>query len=118
MKSAKFLIVFTFLLTFALQVSAQEQTPKIVWKNLQEKYDRFKDIEPTVFNDGDSPIFMPNSFSNAIEYGFIKLLKFDEEKNKWSPNYIWICGTLTKKERKYIRSHLKNRMINFTDGKT
>jgi len=41
MKLAKIFTVFTFLLAFAGCVSAQTQTSKIVWKNLQEKYESF-----------------------------------------------------------------------------
>jgi hypothetical protein len=107
MKPAKIFIIFTFLfLAFALQISAQDKTPKIVWKNLKEKYEKFEDIVPIVFNDSEFPIFMPKSFLGAIEYGHISLLKFDESQNKWMRNYIAFCGTLTKQERKNIAQNL------------
>jgi hypothetical protein len=87
MKSAKFFIAFTFLLAFAFQVSAQNKTPKIVWKNLQEKYERFQDIKPVIVNKSDKPVFFYEPF-----YA-IKLAYFDESKNEWVTNYPFICGT-------------------------
>ncbi len=57
-------------------------------------------------------IFIPQSFSKAIEDGFIRLLKFDEKENKWTPNYIWTCGTMTKKERKEISRNLASYKFN------
>lgn len=48
MKSVKFFITFTFLLAFAFQVSAQEKSPKIVWKNLQERYESFEEVKSQI----------------------------------------------------------------------
>jgi hypothetical protein len=39
MNQARIFIVFTFLLDFAVCVSARDETTKILWKNLQGKYD-------------------------------------------------------------------------------
>ena len=60
MKLTKFFIIFTLLLIFALQVSAQDKMPKIVWKNLQEKYESFYKIEALVVNESnlDNPAQM------------------------------------------------------------
>lgn len=99
MKQAKIFIAFTFLLAFAVCVSAQEQTPKIVWKNLQEKYERFEDIKPTIINVSNEPIYFECNMELSLLYGEIKLLTFDEKYNGWAWNNM-ICGTQTPKIRK------------------
>lgn len=63
MKSAKFFIIFTFLLIFVLQVSAQDKKPKIVWKNLQEKYENFYDIKPSLLNVSNQVIYIDSFIS-------------------------------------------------------
>lgn len=83
MKSAKILIVFIFLLAFAFQVSAQTQTPKILWKNLQEKYERFEDIKPIIVNKSEKPIYMFADIKLGVVTNYVKLLRFSEENKKW-----------------------------------
>ena len=90
MNRAKIFIAFTFLLAFAVCVSAQEQMPKIVWKNLQEKYERFEDVKPVLANQSDKPIFvlLPTEF-------FSKLLIFDSKTNNWNQSSAFgYCGNI------------------------
>lgn len=88
MKLAKILIVFTFLLAVVLQVSAQDGTPKIVWKNLQEKYESFYDINPLIINESDFPIYY-----DAYYFPYIDFERFDEKSNTWNVSQVWHCGT-------------------------
>ena len=90
MKSLRIFMAFTFLLAFAFPVSAQDKTPKIVWKNLLEKYENFNDIKPIVVNVSDKPIFFHD------RYPAIRLAYFDEAKNEWQTNYPFACGTGVK----------------------
>ena len=84
MKSAKFFIVFTFLLAFALSVSAQDEKPMIVWKNLQEKYKNFEDIKPGIRNNFDKPIYLYPTLK-------VEVLVFDDETKKWDlSKYIFV----------------------------
>lgn len=112
MNRAKIFIAFTFLLAFAVCVSAQEQTPKIVWKNLQEKYERFEDIKPVILNNSNTPIFMPQVYLDAIPYGNIQLLKFDNKQTKFVPNYTAFCGTISKEGWKQVTLSWANYKLN------
>ncbi len=87
MKSAKIFIIFTIVLAFVLQVSAQDEKPKIVWKNLQEKYGKFEDIKPIIKNLSDKPIYLFDSYYS------IKLIVYMEDKKDWITLYPFICGT-------------------------
>ena len=86
MKPAKILILFTFLLAFEFQVSAQDKTPKIVWKNLQEKYESFYDIKPSIFNDDLKPIYLYSPYYSVALYRF-------DEKYGWINSQVNRCGT-------------------------
>jgi hypothetical protein len=89
MKLAKIFTVFTFLLAFAGCVSAQTQTSKIVWKNLQEKYESFYDIKPMIINEGDKPIYFRDSYYTES----VTLFRFDGKANRWVESSPWRCGT-------------------------
>lgn len=115
MKSAKTFIAFTFLLAFAFQVLAQEQTPKIVWKNLQEKYESFQTIKPIIVNISNSPIYFDCDlahFEQTNLYRYVensdntKLLYLDNESNIWNWN-VMICGTVTKEEKNQLKRKYK-----------
>ena len=115
MKFTKIFTVSTFLLAFAVCVSAQASSPKIVWKNLQEKYERFEDVEPVIINDSNQPIyfdctlsdFEKNKMSSYVERSDnTKLLYFDEERNRWDWN-VMICGTVSKGEREEVKKKYK-----------
>jgi hypothetical protein len=100
MNRAKIFIAFTFVLAFAVCVSAQERTPKIIWKNVQEKYESFYDINPTIVNVSNQPIYFdcspPDLGDGDKDF---KLLQFYEE----TKSYIWnvmVCGTMPEKMRK------------------
>ena len=102
MKSAKTLVIFTFLLGFAFHVSAQDKTPKIVWKNLREKYERFQDIKPIFVNESEQPIYFNCSFKVddfLMDSGNFKLMKFYEPEQKWGWNKI-ICGNQSSEQIK------------------
>jgi len=115
MNRAKIFIAVTFLLAFAVCVSAQVQTPKIVWKNIQEKYESFYDIKLTIVNLSDQPVYFDCSlthFENTKMYSFVeqsdntRLLYFDEERNRWDWN-VMICGSVYKKDREKLRAKYK-----------
>lgn len=98
MKSAKILIIFTFLLAVAFQVSAQDDKPKIVWKNVQEKYENFEDIKPVIENLSDKTIYLYDSYYS------IRIIFFDEAKKDWTTVYPFICVTgLKLKSNKVIK---------------
>ncbi len=114
MKGAKIFIVFTFLLAFTVSASAQEQAPKIVWKSLQEKYERFEDIKPSVLNTSNQIVYLDSYYRH-----YIHLLKFYEQYNQWIENPLIICGTLSKAELKAIeKENLKFSQVkkNFSDS--
>lgn len=77
MNRVKIFITFTFLLAFAFQISAQDKTPKLVWKNLQEKYENFYDIKPVIQNITDKPIYFYPTYK-------VYVLVFDEALNTWN----------------------------------
>lgn len=115
MNRTKIFIVFTFLLAFAAGVSAQDKTPKIVWKNLQQKYESFYDVKPVIINESNQPIyfdctladFEKNKMSSYVEQSDnTKLLYFNEERNIWDWN-VMICGTVSKKEREELKKQYK-----------
>lgn len=84
MKLIKIFIIFTFLLFFAVQVSARDKTPKIVWKNLQKKYESFYDIKPRVQNQGGISIFYH-------PYPWISLFYWDEKSMLWRDTNRFLC---------------------------
>jgi hypothetical protein len=79
MKAVKIFIIFTFLLAFALQVSAQDEKPKIVWKNVQEKYKNFSEIKPVLVNQSNKAIFLPK----IVPLWDARLQRFNNETQKW-----------------------------------
>jgi hypothetical protein len=91
--------------TFSL--SAQRQSPKIVWKNLQANYEHFQDVKPIIKNESDQPIYFNCSDS---DYGSFPAYSYDEKfkllrnvsDNKWDWNVIG-CGTRSLKELKEIK---------------
>lgn len=83
MKLTKSLIIFGFLLAFVIQVSAQDKTPKIVWKNLQEKYERFEDIKPIIVNNSNERIYMFADVNLGIVHDYLKLYRFSETNKNW-----------------------------------
>src|SRR5690349_5217042 len=111
MKSTKIFIAFTFLLAFAVCVSAQEQTPKIVWKNLQEKYKKLEDVKPIIRNQSSQPIYFYcsnsdyGSFNNYGYDGKFKLL-WNANNSGWGWN-VMLCGFHTPKELKRIEKQEK-----------
>lgn len=87
MKSVKIFVIFIFLLAFAFQVLAQDRTPKIVWKNLQEKYESFYDIKPVVINEGTKPVFI------YTPYFHLGLVRWDKVREEWAESIRTDCGT-------------------------
>lgn len=79
MNRAKVFIAFTFLLAFAFQVSSQDKAPKLVWKNLQEKYENFEDIKPILENQSDNSVFL----ARIYPLWSARLLGFNEQTQKW-----------------------------------
>jgi hypothetical protein len=106
MKSAKILIVFTFLLVFALQVSAQNKQPRIIWKNLQEKYESFYDIRPTIINISKEPIYFNCSLTETNPENLGIRLTKNVGINTWQWN-VWRCGTISKDIEKQRRKEEK-----------
>jgi hypothetical protein len=106
MKPAKILIIFTFLLAFALQVSAQDKTPKVVWGNLQEKYKRFEDVKPIIVNDSDKTIFMFADVGLGIVYNYLELFRFFEDTGNWT-YVLHHEHSADKKYQEKIMSNLK-----------
>lgn len=88
MKSIKVFITFSFLLAFAACVSAQEQMPKIVWKNLQGKYRSFYEINPQIINNSGFSIYYDSYY-----FPFIDFERFDEKSSSWKISSVWHCGT-------------------------
>lgn len=99
MKSAKIFIAFTFLLAFAVCVSAQEQTPKIVWKNLQEKYERFEDIKPKIQNSFGKSLYLYPTLD-------VEILVFDDSTGIWDMSK-YILNTCDVGEKPPKRKSLK-----------
>ena len=79
MKFTKLTIIFIFLLVFAVSVLAQDEKPKIVWKNLQEKYEKFEDINPMLQNEMDESIFL----ARIYPLWSARLIGFNEQTQKW-----------------------------------
>ena len=88
MNRAKIFIAFTFLLAFAVCVSAQDKTPKIVWKNLQERYKSFEEIKPQIVNESGFPLYYDTYYFPHLDFE-----RFDEKSNSWVISRVWHCGT-------------------------
>lgn len=99
MKPVKLFTVFTFLLVFALQISAQDKTPKIIWKNLQDRYESFYDINPQIINNSEFSIYY-----DAYYYSYIDFERFDEKSNYWKISAVWHCGTGYKPRIKKVKA--------------
>lgn len=87
MRSAKILIAFTLLLTFASQISAQENQPEIVWRNLQKRYSNFYQIRPRIINNSNAPVYILD-ITDSIDFEW-----FDKKSNSWIVSREWRCGT-------------------------
>ncbi|HSK73431.1 MAG TPA: hypothetical protein VK892_17165 [Pyrinomonadaceae bacterium] len=121
MKSAKIFIVFTFLLFFAIQVSAQDEKPKIVWKNLQEKYESFYDIKPIIVNESDQPVYFncsTNEYGTFPAYGYYLNFKMllNNVESRWDWN-VFACGTKTEKEIKELEKQNRRKEKLIKQGK-
>ncbi len=91
MKSAKIYIVFTFLLAFAFQVSAQDEKPKIFWRNVEAKYKNFSEINPVLVNQSNKAIFLPK----IAPLWDAHLQRFNDETQKWEEGARGIiCSTV------------------------
>lgn len=104
MKLAKIFIIFTFLLAFAFQVSAQDEKPKIVWKDFQTEYKGLEYIAPTIKNESDKPIsFLPSWLIK--DFVTAHLLVLNEENQKWgSAGAYLMCGLTSQiKEQSIIK---------------
>jgi hypothetical protein len=104
MKKLKFIIV-AFILAFASQVLAQTESSKVVWKNLQEKYDSFYDIKPVLENLSGKPIYLFPSYYS------VKIAFFDEPNKKWITSYPFTCGTGLKLKRYKIDSGSESQIV-------
>lgn len=107
MKLAKCFIHLTFLSVFALSVSAQTETTKIVWKNLQKQYEKVQDIKPIISISGVNYIFVTPS------YNLGSLLKFSEATNKWERQDPIICGYATARLKTYKLNSNKQIVVDF-----
>lgn len=93
MNRAKFFVVFTFLSAFALQISAQTDTSKIFWKNVETKYKKFSEIIPILVNQSDKSIYL----YKVYPYWNAHLQRFNEETQKWEAGGRGIsCATVEK----------------------
>ena len=126
MNRAKIFIVFTFLLAFAVCVSAQDKTPKIVWKNFPTEYKKLEYITPVIVNESDKSITLLPSWL-IKDFVMARLLVFDEENQKWiSAGFYLTCGltkgvekqTITKilaKEEKAVSLDFGEMFFSFRD---
>lgn len=79
--------IFIFVLFFALQISAQGEIPKVLWKNLQGKYTEFEDVKPLIKNVSEKSVYVyPNIETDDV-------LIFDDDINQWTiSKYVIGCG--------------------------
>ena len=113
MKCTKLTIIYIFLLAFAVSVSAQDEKPKIIWKNLQDRYESFYDVKPILVNKSKQAVYFDCS---DAEYGSFPNYGYDEafkmfvkvDTNSWDWN-VFACGTKTKKELKKIRKQTEKK---------
>lgn len=110
MNRAKIFIIFVFLLVIADCVSAQDKTPRIIWKNLQEKYENFYEITPVILNESNFSIYY-----DAYFFPYVDFEMFDKKSNSWIVSRGWSCGTGYKPSIKKIRS---SKQIPFDFGKS
>lgn len=91
MKSAKIFIIFTIVLAFVLQVSAQSDSSKIFFKNVGKKYKKFSEIKPVLVNQSDKSVYLYKIYP----YWNAHLQRFNEETQKWETGGKGIgCGTI------------------------
>ncbi|MGI8642201.1 MAG: hypothetical protein ACR2MG_19905 [Pyrinomonadaceae bacterium] len=91
MKLAKIFIVFTFLLAFTVCVSAQDKMPKIFWKNVEAKYENFREINPILVNQSNKAIYLPK----LAPLWDAHLQRFNNETQKWEEGASgMICATV------------------------
>lgn len=86
MKTVNYLSIFAFLLLIAFASKTLAWSPKLVWKNLQNKYEQVEDIKPIIVNEGDKPIFIVPSFYLA------RILRFNAQTNEWEERDPYLCG--------------------------
>ncbi|CAN5183446.1 hypothetical protein BH20ACI1_BH20ACI1_27570 [soil metagenome] len=92
MNRAKIIIAFTFLLSFAVCVSAQDEKPKIFWKNVEAKYENFSEINPILVNQSNEAIFLPK----IAPLWDAHLQRFNNETQKWEEGARGIiCATVS-----------------------
>lgn len=93
MKSAKIFIIFIFLSAFAFQVSAQDEKPKIFWKNIETKYKKFSYIKPILVNQLDKSIYLYKIYP----YWNAHLQRFNDQTKNWEIGGKGIgCATVSK----------------------
>lgn len=107
MKMFKYFFIFAFLHLVTFELSITAQTPKIGWKNVQERYESFYEIKPTIINLSNEPIYF-NCSPPDLEHSNtdFKLMKFSEETSNFHWN-VMICGTMPKKLRKAMEKREK-----------
>lgn len=99
MKPLKILILFVFLLSFAIQISAQNDKQIIVWKNLQERYERFEDIKPQILNASKSSVYF-----DIYHFPYADFEVFDKKSGLWKISQVWHCGTGYKPQIRKIKA--------------
>jgi len=93
MNRARIFIAFTFLLAFAVCVSAQIDSSKVFWKNVEAKYKKFNEIKPILVNQSDKSIFLYKIYP----YWNAHLQRFNEESQRWEIGGKGIgCATVEK----------------------
>jgi hypothetical protein len=108
MKLVKFFFAFTFLLLFAVNVSAQDETSKVVWKNFHSEYKKLEYIAPIIVNESEQTItFLPSWLIK--DHVMAELLVFDEENQKWSYAGSYLtCGLIKKVENQTVKKFSPN----------
>ncbi|HQU85803.1 MAG TPA: hypothetical protein PKY59_21885 [Pyrinomonadaceae bacterium] len=99
MNRVKTLILFIFLSAFAFQVSAQNDKQILVWKNLQERYERFEDIKPQILNVSNSSVYFDTYFFPYADFEV-----FDKKSGLWKISQVWHCGTGYKPQIRKIKT--------------
>lgn len=106
MKIVNYLFIFAFLLLVDFGSNLSAQQPKIVWKNLQEKYERFEDVKPTIVNESNTTIYMFADVQLGIIENYLELYRYYDNSDSWGV-VINHGHPTNKKFQKKIMSNFK-----------
>lgn len=92
-------VLCAMVIGLCLNASGQENSVKLRWGNMLERYDSFHSIKPQIINEANVTIYFDTYFSP-----FVELEWFDPVSKTWSVSSVWHCGTGYKPRPRTIKA--------------